>query len=87
VLFLAAGMALVRFGVRDVADLNRLRGRAPWTTLAVVVVAGLSLVGVPPLSGFFGKWYVLSGALEDERWGSPPRWSWAAWPAWATSSA
>lgn len=65
-LFLAAGTALVGFGAREVGELNRLRGRAPWTS-AAVVVAGLSLVGVPPLSGFFGKWYVLSGALEEGR--------------------
>jgi multicomponent Na+:H+ antiporter subunit D len=67
-LFLVAGMALVRFGVRNVKDLRRLRGRAPWS-MAVVVVAGLSLVGVPPLAGFFGKWYVLAGAVEEARWG------------------
>jgi multicomponent Na+:H+ antiporter subunit D len=67
VLFLAAGMALLRFGVRDVDDLCRLRGRAPWTS-AAMVIAGLSLVGVPPLSGFFGKWYVLNGALAEGRW-------------------
>jgi multicomponent Na+:H+ antiporter subunit D len=66
-LFLAAGVALIRFGVRNVDDLGRLRGRAPWT-MAVMVVAGLSLVGIPPLSGFFGKWYVLGGAIEAERW-------------------
>lgn len=67
ILFLAAGMAALRFGVVRVDDLNRLRGRAPWTA-AAVVVAGLSLVGVPPLSGFFGKWYVLSGTLQEGRW-------------------
>jgi multicomponent Na+:H+ antiporter subunit D len=67
VLFLAAGIALIRFGVRDVGDLGRLRGRAPWTS-AAVAVAGLSLVGVPPLSGFFGKWYVLTGTLADGRY-------------------
>jgi multicomponent Na+:H+ antiporter subunit D len=66
-LFLVAVMALTRFGVRDVADLGRLRGRAPWS-MAVVVIAGLSLVGIPPLGGFFGKWYVMSGAVADERW-------------------
>jgi multicomponent Na+:H+ antiporter subunit D len=66
-LFLVAGVALVRFGVRDVAELSRLRGRAPWT-MAVVVVAGLSLIGIPPISGFFGKWYVLGGAIEEARW-------------------
>jgi multicomponent Na+:H+ antiporter subunit D len=66
-LFLAAGMALLRFGVREVNDLTKLRGRAPWTS-AAIAVAGLSLVGVPPLSGFFGKWYVLSGTLAAGRW-------------------
>ena len=66
-LFLAAGVALLRFGVRKVSDLDRLRGRAPWTS-AAITVAGLSLVGVPPLGGFFGKWYVLNGALQDGRW-------------------
>jgi multicomponent Na+:H+ antiporter subunit D len=86
VLFLAAGIALLRFGVRDVDDLSRLRGRAPWTS-AAVAVAGLSLIGVPPLGGFFGKWYVLSGTLADGRWALAARsWS-AAWPPSATCSA
>lgn len=67
VLFVAAGVALLRFGVSRVDDLQRLRGRAPWTA-AAMTVALLSLVGVPPLSGFFGKWYVLSAALEQGRW-------------------
>lgn len=67
VLFLAAGVALLRFGVSRVDDLNRLRGRAPWTA-AAITVAGFSLIGVPPLSGFFGKWYVLSASLQEGRW-------------------
>jgi multicomponent Na+:H+ antiporter subunit D len=67
VLFLAAGVALLRFGVSRVEDLNRLRGRAPWTS-ATIALAGLSLIGVPPLSGFFGKWYVLSGTVQEGRW-------------------
>jgi multicomponent Na+:H+ antiporter subunit D len=33
-----------------------------------MTVAGLSLIGVPPLAGFFGKWYVLSGTLAAGRW-------------------
>ncbi|MEX0742510.1 MAG: proton-conducting transporter membrane subunit, partial [Phycisphaeraceae bacterium] len=66
-LFLFAGVALLRFGVRNVEDLPKLRGQAPWTGL-VVVIAGLSLVGIPPLAGFFGKWYVLMGSLAAERW-------------------
>lgn len=66
-LFVAAGVALLRFGVTRVEDVNRLRGRTPWLGLAVTV-AGLSLIGVPPLGGFFGKWYVLSGAIQEGQW-------------------
>lgn len=67
VLFLAAGIALLRFGVRNVDELTRLRGRAPWTA-ATMTVALLSLIGIPPLLGFFGKWYVLTGALIEGRY-------------------
>lgn len=65
-LFVVAALLLHRFGISRVRDLGTLRGRAPWTS-AAVAVAGLSLVGVPPLCGFFGKWYVLLGALDAGR--------------------
>jgi multicomponent Na+:H+ antiporter subunit D len=29
-----------------------------------MVVAALSMVGVPPAGGFFSKWYLLQGAIE-----------------------
>lgn len=67
VLFLAAAAALARFGVRRVDELGALRGRTPGT-IAIIATAGVSLIGLPPLAGFFGKWYVLLGALEAERW-------------------
>jgi formate hydrogenlyase subunit 3/multisubunit Na+/H+ antiporter MnhD subunit len=67
VLFLGAGIALLRFGVRNVNELSRLRGRAPWTA-AAMTIAGLSLIGIPPLSGFFGKWYVLNATIADGRY-------------------
>ena len=66
-LFLAAGTVALRFGVTEVDDLNQLRSRAPVTS-AVLAIGGLSLVGIPPLAGFFGKWYVLSAALSEGRW-------------------
>ena len=66
-LFMAAGVALLRFDVRLVSELPRLRGRARWTA-AAFAVGGLSLVGIPPFCGFFGKWYLLAGALEARAW-------------------
>jgi len=37
--------------------------RAP-VTMAAFSIAALSLVGVPPMAGFFSKWYLLRGALD-----------------------
>lgn len=65
-LFLAVGAIAVRHGITDVRQLHRLRGRSPWLA-GTIALAGMSLVGIPPLAGFFGKWYVLMGALQSER--------------------
>ncbi len=66
-LFVAASAIVLRYNVREVDRLWELRGRAPWLS-AVIVISGWSLVGLPPMCGFFGKWYVLKGALQDDRW-------------------
>ncbi len=66
-LFLVAGVVLLRFKVRTISELSKVRGRAPWT-VGVFAVAGVSLIGLPPLAGFFGKWYVLWGAVEAGQW-------------------
>jgi len=67
-LFLAATVIFMRYGIRRVDQLWQLRGRAPWLAVSIVI-GGWSLVGLPPMCGFFGKWYVLKGAVEAERWG------------------
>jgi multicomponent Na+:H+ antiporter subunit D len=67
-LFIAVAAIAVQYNVRTVDRLWELRNRSPWLS-AVFVVGGWSLVGLPPMCGFFGKWYVLKGALSDDRWG------------------
>jgi multicomponent Na+:H+ antiporter subunit D len=62
-LFASSAVAVRRFGVRRVEDLPAVRGRMPWTS-AAIAVALLSLVGLPPLPGFFSKWYLLRAAVE-----------------------
>jgi len=62
-LFLAiAAVAIVAAGCRldDIAGLAR---RMPWT-FAALVLAGLSLIGVPGTAGFISKWYLINAALE-----------------------
>ena len=62
-LFFLAGVAICQYGVRTVEDIGRIGKRAPWLTGALVVVA-LGMIGLPPTGGFFGKWYIILGALE-----------------------
>jgi len=62
-LFFAAGAAAARLGGPALADLRWMHRRMPLTT-ACVIVAALSMIGVPPTGGFFSKWYLLVGAVE-----------------------
>lgn len=39
-------------------------GPAMPVTSVCAVVASLSMVGIPPVGGFFSKWYLLQGAIE-----------------------
>ena len=41
--------------------------RQPWTS-AGIVLAGLSLIGVPGTAGFVTKWYLVLAALEQGQW-------------------
>lgn len=66
-MFLAAGNML-RYGGHDtIADLDRLGQRLPMT-LAAFVLAGISIMGLPPSGGFIGKWLLLEAALAQQRW-------------------
>ncbi|NRB00440.1 MAG: NADH-quinone oxidoreductase subunit NuoN, partial [Rhodobacteraceae bacterium] len=49
--------------VTDIASLNLLSRREPGKALAMLVLL-FSLSGVPPMLGFFGKFYVLRAAYE-----------------------
>ena len=62
-LFFLAGVAICHYGVRTVEDMGRVGKQAPWLTVALIVVA-LGMIGLPPTGGFFGKWYIILGALE-----------------------
>ncbi|MDZ4136994.1 MAG: NADH-quinone oxidoreductase subunit NuoN [Paracoccaceae bacterium] len=54
--------------VTSIDSLNMLSKRAPLQALAMLVLM-FSLAGVPPLVGFFGKFYVLRAAVDaDMTW-------------------
>lgn len=60
-LFLAAGIVDHATGTRDLRRLAGLMRPLPWVAV-VVVVAGLSMAGVPPLLGFVAKEVLLESA-------------------------
>ena len=66
-LFMVAGAVLYYHGAHSLDDLKGVSSHSPWLTGALVVVA-VSMVGLPPTGGFFGKWNIVLGALEAEHY-------------------
>ncbi len=50
--------------VEDVSDLGGLSDRDP-TTAYMLAILMFSLIGIPPLAGFFGKWYVFLALIHS----------------------
>jgi len=63
ILFMMAGVIIVRVGTRSISRLGGLAGRMPITATCAVIGA-LTIAGVPPTSGFMGEWLLFYGALE-----------------------
>ena len=67
VLFIAAGAILYKMGTLDIRKLRGLPKKMPLTTTALII-AVLSMVGIPPTGGFFSKIYLILGAMEGNMW-------------------
>ena len=66
-LFFWAGAIIHLFGVRTIEELVRLHGGPGWMSAALVIIA-MSMIGIPPTGGFFGKWYIILGAVEAQNY-------------------
>ena len=62
-LFFCAGSIYVSTHKTEVSQLNGIGKKMPWTMTAFTI-ATLSMIGVPPASGFITKWYLVIGSLE-----------------------
>ena len=62
-LFLSAGSIYVSTHKTEVSQMSGLARKMPWT-LAAFSLASLSLIGIPPASGFVSKWYLALGSVE-----------------------
>jgi multicomponent Na+:H+ antiporter subunit D len=64
-LFMALGAAFVRTGGFRLEHIQGLGRYMPWT-MAALLIAGLSLVGIPLTAGFVSKWYLILAAIEQD---------------------
>lgn len=62
-LFMTAGILIVKVGTRSISQLGGLAGKMPITAVCAVIGA-LTIMGIPPTSGFMGEWILFYGALE-----------------------
>jgi len=62
-LFFCAGSIYVSSYKTKVSQLNGIGKKMPWT-MAAFAIATLSMIGIPPVSGFITKWYLVIGSLE-----------------------
>jgi len=66
-LFLCAGSIYASTHKTDISQMSGLAKKMPWT-MAAFSLASVSLIGLPPTSGFVSKWYLAIGSLQR---GSP----------------
>jgi formate hydrogenlyase subunit 3/multisubunit Na+/H+ antiporter MnhD subunit len=68
ILFLTAAAVILRTGTRMFVDVGGLVRNMPFT-FAAAAVAIVAMSGLPPLTGFGGKWLLLSAMMEKGWYG------------------
>jgi multicomponent Na+:H+ antiporter subunit D len=66
-LFMGVGALALRAGSSFLDRIEGMGRTMPWTSGAIVI-AGLSLIGVPGTAGFISKWVLVQAALERGWW-------------------
>ncbi len=63
ILFMMAGSIILQTGTRSMAKLGGLAGKMPYTAVFAMIGA-LTIIGIPPTSGFMGEWILFNGVLQ-----------------------
>lgn len=66
-LFLIGGVAFFRSGTDHLERMGGLWKTAPWLA-GLFLVQAFSLAGIPPLSGFWGKFVIVAESLREEQY-------------------
>lgn len=63
ILFLMAGAIIMRTGTRSMSNLGGIARKMPYTA-TIAMIGILSMIGIPPTSGFMAEWILFNGALQ-----------------------
>ena len=62
-LFFCAGAFLVALHKTEISQMRGIGHDMPFTTIAFLI-GSLSIIGLPPMGGFWSKWYLALGTME-----------------------
>src|ERR671928_600644 len=63
ILFMMAGSIILQTGTRSMSKLGGLAGKMPYTAV-IAMIGGLTIIGIPPTSGFMAEWILFNGVLQ-----------------------
>jgi NADH-quinone oxidoreductase subunit M len=63
ILFMMAGSIILQTGTRSMAKLGGLAGKMPYTAV-IAMIGALTIIGIPPTSGFMAEWIMFNGVLQ-----------------------
>ena len=63
VLFMMAGSIILQTGTRSMSKLGGLAGKMPYTAV-IAMMGALTIMGIPPTSGFMAEWTMFNGVLQ-----------------------
>ena len=63
ILFMMAGSIILQTGTRSMSKLGGLAGRMPYTAV-LAMIGALTIIGIPPTSGFMAEWILFNGVLQ-----------------------
>lgn len=64
ILFMMAGSIILQTGTRSLSKLGGLAGRMPYTAV-IAMIGALTIMGIPPTSGFMAEWILFNGVLQS----------------------
>jgi NADH-quinone oxidoreductase subunit M len=64
ILFMMAGSIILQTGTRSMSKLGGLAGRMPYTAV-IAMIGALTIMGIPPTSGFMSEWILFNGVLQS----------------------